>query len=47
MRRTVQVQGLRLVKFEEVYGRAHRSGLSLAEGIVKLTDRRLFRQFSV
>ena len=28
MRRTEQVQGLRLMKFEEVYGRTHRGGLS-------------------
>ena len=27
MRRTEQVQGLRLMKFEEVYGRTHRGGL--------------------
>ena len=26
MRRTEQVQGLRLMKFEEVYGRTHRGG---------------------
>ena len=31
MRRTEQVQGLRLMKFEEVYGRSHRGGLSQAE----------------
>ena len=31
MRRTEQVQGLRLMKFEEVYGRTHRGGLSQAE----------------
>ena len=30
MRRTEQVQGLRLMKFEEVYGRTHRGGLSQA-----------------
>ena len=27
MRRTEQVQGLRLMKFEEVYGRTHRGTL--------------------
>ena len=31
MRRTEQVQGLRLMKFEEVYGRTHRGGLGQAE----------------
>ena len=31
MRRTEQVQGLRLMKFAEVYGRTHRGGLSQAE----------------
>ena len=45
MRRTEQVQGLRLMKFEEVYGRTHRGGLSQAEaseilGVSERTFRR-------
>ena len=31
MRRTEQVQGLRLMKFDRIYGRTHRGGLSQAE----------------
>ena len=31
MRRTEQAQGVRLMKFEEVYGRSRRGGLSQAE----------------
>ena len=36
MRRTEQLQGLRLMKFEDVYGRCYRGDLSQAEGIVRL-----------
>ena len=48
MRRTEQVQGLRLMKFEEVYGRTHRGGLSQAEaaevlGVSERTFRRVAR----
>ena len=31
MRRTEQLQGLRLMKFEDVYGRCYRGDLSQAE----------------
>ncbi len=31
MRRTEQVQGLRLMKFEEIYGRSYRGELSQEE----------------
>ena len=41
LRRTEQVQGLRLMKFEEVYGRTHRGGLSQAEAaeVLGVSDR--------
>ena len=46
MRRTEQVQGLRLMKFEEVYGRTHRGGLSQAEGAEVLgVSERTFRRW--
>ena len=46
MRRTEQVQGLRLMKFEEVYGRTHRSGLSQAEAAEVLgVSERTFRRW--
>ena len=46
MRRTEQVQGLRLMKFEEVYGRTHRGGLSQAEAAEVLgVSERTFRRW--
>ena len=46
MRRTEQVQGLRLMKFEEVYGRSHRGGLSQAEAAEVLgVSERTFRRW--
>ena len=46
MRRTEQVQGLRLMKFEEVYGRTHRDGLSQAEAAEVLgVSERTFRRW--
>ena len=46
MRRTEQVQGLRLMKFEEVYGRSHRGGLSQAEAAEVLgVSERPFRRW--
>ena len=41
-----QVQGLRLMKFEEVYGRTHRGGLSQAEAAEVLgVSERTFRRW--
>ena len=45
MRRTEQLQGLRLMKFEEVYGRSYRGELSQVEaseilGVSERTFRR-------
>ena len=34
MRRTEQLQGLSLMKFEDVYGRCYRGDLSQAEALV-------------
>ena len=46
MRWTEQVQGLRLMKFEEVYGRTHRGGLSQAEAAEVLgVSERTFRRW--
>ena len=46
MGRTEQVQGLRLMKFEEVYGRTHRGGLSQAEAAEVLgVSERTFRRW--
>ena len=46
MRRTEQVQGLRLMKFAEVYGRTHRGGLSQAEAAEVLgVSERTFRRW--
>ena len=46
MRRTEQVQGLRLMKFEEVYGRTHRGGLSQTEAAEVLgVSERTFRRW--
>ena len=46
MRRAEQVQGLRLMKFEEVYGRTHRGGLSQAEAAEVLgVSERTFRRW--
>ena len=46
MGRTEQVQGLRLKKFEEVYGRTHRGGLSQAEAAEVLgVSERTFRRW--
>ena len=46
MRRTEQVQGLRLMKFEEVYGRTHRGGLSQAGAAEVLgVSERTFRRW--
>ena len=46
MRRTEQVQGLRLMKFEEVYGRTHRGGLSQAAAAEVLgVSERTFRRW--
>ena len=46
MRRTEQVQGLRLMKLEEVYGRSHRGGLSQAEAAEVLgVSERTFRRW--
>ena len=46
MRRTEQVQGLRLMKFEEVYARSHRGGLSQAEAAEVLgVSERTFRRW--
>ena len=46
MRRTEQVQGLRLMKFAEVYGRTHRGGLSQAEAAAVLgVSERTFRRW--
>ena len=46
MRRTEQVQGLRLMKFEEVYGRSHRGGLSQPEAAEVLgVSERTFRRW--
>ena len=46
MRWTEQVQGLRLMKFEEVYGRTHRGGLSQAEAAEDLgVSERTFRRW--
>ena len=46
MRRTEQVQGLRLMKFEEVYGRSHWGGLSQAEAAEVLgVSERTFRRW--
>ena len=46
MRRTEQVQELRLMKFEEVYGRTHRGGLSQAEAAEVLgASERTFRRW--
>ena len=50
MRRTEQLQGLRLMKFEEIYGRSHRGELSQAEaaeilGISERTFRRWRERF--
>ena len=38
MRRTEQAQGVRLMKFEEVYGRTLRGELSLAVAAEVVTD---------
>ncbi len=46
MRRTEQLQGLRLMKFEEIYGRTHRGGLSQAEAAEVLgVSERTFRRW--
>ena len=46
MRRTEQAQGLRLMKFEEVYGRTVRGELSQAEAAEILgTSERTFRRW--
>ena len=46
MRRTEQAQGLRLMKFEEVYGRTLRGELSQAEAAEILgTSERTFRRW--
>ena len=46
LRPTEQVQGLRLMKFEEVYGRTHRGGLSQAEAAEVLgVSERTFRRW--
>ena len=46
MRRTEQVQGLRLMKFAEVFGRTHRGGLSQAEAAEVLgVSERTFRRW--
>ena len=46
MRWTEQIQGLRLMKFEEVYGRTHRGGLSQAEAAEVLgVSERTFRRW--
>ncbi len=46
MRRTEQLQGLRLMKFEEVYGRTHRGCLSQAEAAEVLgVSERTFRRW--
>ena len=46
MRRTEQVQGLRLMKFGEVYARSHRGGLSQAEAAEVLgVSERTFRRW--
>ena len=46
MRRTEQVQGLRLMKFEEVYGCTHRGGLRQAEAAEVLgVSERTFRRW--
>ena len=46
MRWTEQVQGLRLMKFEEVYRRTHRGGLSQAEAAEVLgVSERTFRRW--
>ena len=40
MRRTEQLQGLRLMKFEDVYGRCYRGDLSQAEASETLLSER-------
>ncbi len=46
MRRTEQLQGLRLMKFEEVYGRNYRGELSQVEAAEILgTNERTFRRW--
>ena len=46
MRRTEQLQGLRLMKFEEVYGRAYRCELSQQEAVEVLgVSERTFRRW--
>ena len=47
MRRTEQLQGLRLMKFDEVYGRTYRGELSQLEAaeILGMSDERTFRRW--
>ena len=45
MRRTEQLQGLRLMKFEEVYGRSYRGELSQVEASEILFSERTFRRW--
>jgi transposase-like protein len=46
MRRTEQLQGLRLMKFEEVYGRSYRGALSQVEAAEVLgMSERTFRRW--
>ena len=46
MRRTEQLQGLRLMKFEDVYGRCYRGDLSQAEALEILgMSERTFRRW--
>ena len=46
MRRTEQLQGLRLMKFEDVYGRCYRGDLSQVEAseILGINRRTLYRK---